>query len=742
MSVFQATLVFACLGLWAHFSLPTSQTTFYLWVRAMLLATRQFSIVFVCSGLTFLGLGELIEHTLDADRAGATLLDMESTIERTKNLVSDQFTLSALAKLSILIVLLFLGSFISGLNLGLIHIAFSKLMSLLKYFYIALVVLSSFTFFYSSWIGEVKNNLARLNSRIESEKQALGELQEKYDEIAVELVSQELYDQALLDEFSVSIHDLHKLDASWKKKLSRIDSVGNTDLHKKYSDARKRMLEDSGIYLLDRSSGKSRHRNVDSYMWNIELSRMGELDSVYEDMRKSINMSRDQQSDIDRLKADIYKEVVTLGVERVRGDSVISVVSDLTVMPKAIVELFFDSSIAEPVSDIIAETTRTLIERIVADGKSENIQDLSSEARQKASMRVLNVLQQLRFSVPEDSYLQIENSFLSSRKGFESLSSSMATDFKDQLATKEEKIRHQIESLSAVVPNVEIREAVIRGLDSRTSSIVGKASNDVSQVYHQLVKFEQYLERLSTLDYLHLVDTLATSGDKDLMVKVLRGFRSAVRNDSGTRWGEVREMLSAVLRDGSIDLDQTSLEQWRKIWRRWETHRNEYAVTHVPMGIGPVDDLRLDFETEFRRILNSDHELAAIWGFTAKSFLNASEREGFYKWQIERYSTPDKIRKNLDVIVYYGVLQPAIERGEASNFNDAIILLLSGKLDSSIDYEILETVIRNRGMIPAFGLEGYMLTTTQEHNQDVIRKELDRITATNLWDETISRYCR
>ena len=63
--------------------------------------------------------------------------------------------------------------------------------------------------------------------------------------------------------------------------------------------------------------------------------------------------------------------------------------------------------------------------------------------------------------------------------------------------------------------------------------------------------------------------------------------------------------------------------------------------------------------------------------------------------------------------------------------------LRDGNLDSFVDFDRIEAVIRERGMIPHFGLENY-LRTSGTSDPDI----LDSITKSSTWGETIDGYCK
>ena len=111
--------------------------------------------------------------------------------------------------------------------------------------------------------------------------------------------------------------------------------------------------------------------------------------------------------------------------------------------------------------------------------------------------------------------------------------------------------------------------------------------------------------------------------------------------------------------------------------------------------------------------------MAAIWGFAVKGFIDPVAKENFYRDQIEELDTIGKVRKKENFIVQEAVIRPAVASSLGHPVSDdefrfhrgaAYKKLRNGKLDAFVDFDRIEAVIRERSMIPSYGLENYLKT--------------------------------
>ncbi len=123
--------------------------------------------------------------------------------------------------------------------------------------------------------------------------------------------------------------------------------------------------------------------------------------------------------------------------------------------------------------------------------------------------------------------------------------------------------------------------------------------------------------------------------------------------------------------------------------------------------------------------------------FAAKSFIPAEAKEEYYLRQFQGFDTVEKMKKrDLDFVIRWTVLEPAIERGRARDLRDAIQMWKSSLLDDLIDVDRAKDVIRQRGMIPAFSLEYYFVSSRTGTQRDA-----EAVYFSKTFDDTVARYC-
>jgi hypothetical protein len=210
-----------------------------------------------------------------------------------------------------------------------------------------------------------------------------------------------------------------------------------------------------------------------------------------------------------------------------------------------------------------------------------------------------------------------------------------------------------------------------------------------------------------------------------------------VREDRSTQWGRVRGILTDAIKNEELKLGKKQIAEWNRIWQRWT--REEGALARKLVLQSPdVSRPHTAFDAEFTKLLKQDGELSAIWGFAAKSFIAPDAKEEFYRVQIVEYDSIEKVRRGRDLnfIIKASVLDTAVEKGRASDLADAIQKWKSGRLDDLIDLKTIAQMIRDRGMIPAFGLEYYLVSS-----KTGTKKEASDIYRAKSFGQAVAEYC-
>src|SRR5262249_19264718 len=157
--------------------------------------------------------------------------------------------------------------------------------------------------------------------------------------------------------------------------------------------------------------------------------------------------------------------------------------------------------------------------------------------------------------------------------------------------------------------------------------------------------------------------------------------------DRQTKWGAVRAQVADAIKNKKLKLKPDQIRAWERIWKRWEQEEVKLAQTLV-LERPTVSHGATAFDTAFTNLLKKDGELAAIWGFAAKSFIPAEEKEEYYLRQFQRIDSVEKMKmKDVDFVIRWTVLEPAIESGRAHDLRDAIQMWELGLLYDLIDVD-------------------------------------------------------
>ena len=210
------------------------------------------------------------------------------------------------------------------------------------------------------------------------------------------------------------------------------------------------------------------------------------------------------------------------------------------------------------------------------------------------------------------------------------------------------------------------------------------------------------------------------------------------REDRRTQWGRVRGVVADAIRNKELNLSAQQLEGWDRIWQRWT--KEEQATARGQVFESPaVSRAHTAFDASFTRLLKQDGELAAIWGFAAKSFISAAAKEEFYQRQIMEFDTIEKVKRGreFNLVTQETILKPAMERFRAADLSDALRKWKAGALDDLIDLKRIQHVIRERGMIPAFGLEHYLVSSKTGTLADA-----EKIHDLKSFNRAVIEYCK
>ncbi|RVU38817.1 hypothetical protein EOI86_05995 [Hwanghaeella grinnelliae] len=223
-----------------------------------------------------------------------------------------------------------------------------------------------------------------------------------------------------------------------------------------------------------------------------------------------------------------------------------------------------------------------------------------------------------------------------------------------------------------------------------------------------------------------------------------------IDGDADTRWGDVRAKLEYALEQGELNLKPENIARWREIWARWQKIRSKEAYLLAAEGNSGASWQEGPLEEAFRRLVVADKEFAAIWGFVAKSFIEPEAKEKFFVSQFDDYRSLAKTKKkfksalnngSVDFMVYWALLKPAIDNGSARNLNDAIDKFEKGFLDRQYRFQRFETAIRERGMIPYFGLSHYLDTSSKTEGSPPLSQLMNSYRDSDVFNDTVDKYC-
>ena len=401
-----------------------------------------------------------------------------------------------------------------------------------------------------------------------------------------------------------------------------------------------------------------------------------------------------------------------------------------------LIGLFVDPVLLKPLKDMVVQATDRITARVLGGEKLELIiqefVDRTGDRRQKWRQAIGDRLAKLRERA-QNLQSQLVAKVSEQRTVLAPLLSQRAEVMGAQIVEGARSLPVQLKrglfettvttTLDGMVKKLEKTEPVADRLEQLDSLLatVKRLPADSSTAFAQLQETEGKL-----------------LGSQRLAAAISAEASRIVREDRRTQWGRVRGKVTEAIKEGQLNLDSRQIAEWNRIWQRWTREEETLARTLVFQS-PDVSRPYTAFDAAFTKLLKQDGELSGIWGFSAKSFIAPDAEEEFYRLQIAKFDTVEKVKQGHDFNLFTqeGVLKPAIEKGRAKDLTDALKKWRSGSLDDLIDPRMMEQLIRGRGMIPAFGLEHYLVsskTGTKTDAAEIFKKE--------SFDKAVSDYCR
>jgi hypothetical protein len=393
-----------------------------------------------------------------------------------------------------------------------------------------------------------------------------------------------------------------------------------------------------------------------------------------------------------------------------------------------------DPILLGPLRELVVQTSEKLIARIFGGERLETVID-DFIAQAPSRLKVLQQAVSARISLLKTKALQANERLTAKISTYRESINPFLVEHSRTLVNEISVARRALPShldsgslgiaLSTTIDKLVTQLDSIEQAHSRTESFSNLLSIIKRMSSAPVVAFSE-LQQLET----------ATLGSRSLAQAHATAALEVLREDRQTRWGEVRARVSDAIRTKALKLTPNQILGWDRIWRKW-TREEQSVARSLALQTREVSGRSSRFDVAFTKLLKQDGEFAAIWGFAAKSFIASSAKEEFYRRQIASYDTIDKVkRRELDFVINWSVLQPAIEQRRAHDLADAIRQWKAGRLYDLIDLKTVEEVIRGRGMIPAFGLEHYLVSSNTGTLQDA-----EQVMKLDRFDKTVTEYC-
>jgi hypothetical protein len=732
------------------------------WVKG-LREIRLYAGIFYLFALAFYLIGSFLSVRSSSPEIISSVLGLEKQIIWLQSVAKPLLKLGFWVQISVLVLIAMLA--LAGATTTSARFArvFGRYGKISKLAIVLLFCVSSFSFFQSQLVTETGDIVARLKSKTDEVFELNRRAIENVEAAVTERVIAEVVDSQDLSDTYRPIVTFWQVRDEWKRENGRLDrflhgpnSGGTPPTAPRPgsggpSEARRSVEAISATFdgrydklKASLAAGSTSVRPVNSPQASVATKaadfgpsgasvKSSETLAAAAVAVKSAHLPKVKTAGSEELYAVVKKGLEKAYSETLEPPVKAMLALDGTGVSDELVGLLADPILLDPLKDMVVKATNRIVARALGGEKLETViqefMDRTSDRRAVWRQAIGDRLAKLR-----ERAQTLKNQFVAG-----------VGDDRNVVAP--------LLNQRAEVMRAEIVEGA-RAFRIKRGTLETMVTATVDDLVRKLEKIEPMSDRLEQLNNLLAIvkrlpaDTSPAFADLQAIEgKVLNSQRLAaavsaeasriVRDDRSTQWGRVRGILTDAIKNEELKLGKKQIAEWNRIWQRWT--REEGALARRLVLQSPnVSRPHTAFDAEFTKLLKQDGELSAIWGFAAKSFIAPDAKEEFYRAQIVEYDSIEKVRRGRDLnfIIKASVLDTAVEKGRASDLADAIQKWRSGRLDDLIDLKTIAQMIRDRGMIPAFGLEYYLVSS-----KTGTKKDASDIYGAKSFGQAVAEYC-
>jgi len=702
-----------------------------------------------------------VSHVGPSPTTSATVREITSTIAILRQLILPFLKMGTWGEIAILLVLAMLAIVGMVQSAGVLFRAFKKFGAVTGKIYMVLTLLVSFSFFQSQANGYLEARIAILNKHLENVNAANAAAYVEAEQAALDVIADELPAERVFreayravvrllefrDAWSNEEQKYQKLIRNWtiKGKAGSVENLVERGF-RGWAEAAK-LIDDQYEDVRSRPGNRVRPLEVES-----SIAKFEKLRETIREFRSALVQPK--LSVADNELRGMVRKVLELGYKGTVGESLQAVfVGRPDGIPQEMITMILDPVFLEPVRTLVIETAEKFVEAALAQATPLEISH-RVRAFVNEGLRTLDLLP-IRDRIQSldrriTSFLAAEET--ARAKGREHAARTAQSEipgfvleieqaynarfsFKEgfEIALTAKTTRQRIIGTALGLGNRNGSVAVIEALHAIADKVSGTpVSGSTRDRFGALIKLEKDLLHTSQI-------TNAINTD----------VKRILQNDHSTRWGKVRALLAPAIERKELFGGKLSPEQnaaWAEIWGRWQKVEREKATEIVLTEPDRSRTRQEIFDQVFTEHLMADKELAAIWGYTAKGFIDPGAKEAYYNEQFKELDTVMKVRSSENFTVQEAVIRPALQsrlghpvtdKELAKHISAAYDRLRRGELDSFINFDRIKAVISERGMIPHYGLEHYLKSS------GTYRAELfESVVKSKQWDDTINNYCK
>ena len=704
--------------------------------RMMIDGVREFLITLSAVATIYIILSGVVAMIGPTPVSTTTLRQLETAIAMIRKFHIDFLNFGSWQKalgFALLAAMVFIGLVRTG---SILSHKFKKYLKHTRRIYVALTLLTCFTFFQSDLNTKIEAHHVVLNKGLDSLRRDYAALYAEAEAIAFRQVADGLADSPELSDVQTAYND-HANQLQRFDDIITVVAINFPDLEQKLRqevDRGRWKYRDDPDIPNERDSNPSTSASgagAPAYRTEKEAKSF----SIHQDRaervsRSSIATARtvltSEASGASQSKLNPYREAVRRTVEAVykeTGEATLEQALVVEGVPSELVKLVIHPVLYKPLRRIVVDAVEKLINGAFdATGKKEGIKSVLALVRAKAKRLPLDQIRAsiLKFDARIAKAIGTAKEVKTILDQVEQRAAAKTSEL-ERRYLEEFRTRFQFESER---PQTAVLELGARLFSKPT---VMPYVEWLIEVKRRNTTVANINESLSALDLWHALEGIEI---QILSTSTLRGQmatweKEVIEIDRTGRWGRVRARVLAIINNGDSRYSEKNIRKLNRIFQRLRPWQDTTAQQAVINGATHPHEVEEHFNRAFTEQIMRYPELAAVFGDKAERLIDPKAEERYYQNQI-----------------HLVMINDIIKSGRADNHDDAsVILAMSGipgtPYSGLYDQSKIAQVIRKYGMDPYFGVVYYFETSGTG-----TQKMADQIRATLGWERIISEICR